>query len=154
MVDSQTPHEPQEFMILYKDHGSSKEDIKTVSIFAKDVRDAVFLFGQNIANGNIDIRITGIYKPLLESEDPWERNVQHLRVEFPPLQDSKQDDEALVLAKMIEEYMKQRFVGFGYKTTGVVSLGGFYRGDHNWDNIDEPDACVNHPNRGSGENEP
>ena len=143
---------PQEFMILYKDHGNPKEEIKTVSIFARDVRDAVFLFGQNVSNGNIDIRITGIYKPLLESEDPWERNVQHLRVEFPPLQDDKQDEEAIALAKIIEEYMKQKYIG--HKTTGVVSLAGFYRGDHNWDNVDEPNACVNYPNRGSGENEP
>lgn len=144
---------PQEFMVLYKDHGSSKEEIKTVSIFAKDVRDAVFLFGQNISKGNIDIRITGIYKPLLESEDPWERNVQHLRVEFPTLQDEDQDSEAKALAIFISDYLKKRFFGEKF-VPSVVSLGGFYRGDKNWDNVDEPNACVNHPNRGSGENEP
>ena len=142
---------PQEFMILYQDY-RKKEEMKTVKIFAEDVRGAVSLFSETIAKGDIDIQIVGIYRPLLESEDPWERNVQHLRVEFPPLQDEKQDEEAIALAKIIEEYMKQKFIG--YKTTGVVSLGGFYRGDRNWDNVDEPDACVNHPNRGSGENEP
>ena len=151
MSNLESPQESQEFMVLYKDY-RKREETKTASIFAKDVRDVIYLFGETIAKGDIDIQIVGIYRPLLESEDPWERNVQHLRVEFPPLQDEKQDEEAIALAKIIEEYMKQKFIG--YKTTGVVSLGGFYRGDRNWDNVDEPDACVNHPNRGSGENEP
>ena len=143
---------PQEFLFLYVDHNDPSMETKKASIIGKDVRDAIYLFNTTIAKGDIDIRVTGIYQPLAAELDPWERNVQHLRVEFPPLQDEKQDEEAVALAKAIEEYMKQKFIG--YKTTGVVSLGGFYRGDHNWDNVDEPDACVNHPNRGSGENEP
>lgn len=89
---------------------------------------------------------------LYEEAVQWVRNVQHLRVEFPPIQDETQDEEACVLARMIEAYMKQRFLG--YKTEGIVSLGGFYRGDHDWDNIDQQGSCVNSPNRGSGENEP
>lgn len=154
MVKTQTPH--RWYKIVYsKDENSPnfEENVQGVS-----AEDAIQILRYDREKIGQKIKILYVWQNLHPSEyeqkPDWERNVQHLRVEFPPLQDSKQDDEALVLAKMIEEYMKQRFVGFGYKTTGVVSLGGFYRGDHNWDNIDQQGSCVNFPNRGKGDNEP
>jgi len=85
----------------------------------------------------------------------WERNVQYMRVEFPPFTDEQQDKLAVELAKEIEELLTKKLAAIGPRGMKyVVSLGGFYRGDMNWDNIDEPNMCVNGPNRGSGENEP
>jgi hypothetical protein len=144
---------PQEFLFLYVDHNDPSMETKKASIIGKDVRDAMHLFNTTIAKGDIDIRVTGIYQPLAAELDPWKINVQHLRVEFPPLQDSQQDEEAEALAIFISDYLTNRFFGQKF-VPSIVSLGGFYRGDHNWDNVDEPNACVNHPNRGSGENEP
>jgi hypothetical protein len=85
----------------------------------------------------------------------WERNVQYMRVEFPPFKDEVQDKLAVELAKEIEELLTKKLATIGPRGMKyVVSLGGFYRGDMNWDNVDEPNMCVNGPNRGSGENEP
>lgn len=98
-----------------------------------------------------------------ESVDPfqfqdtsnWERNVQFMRIECPQLTDEHQDKVAGELAKEIEELVNKKMNQFLVKPRKfVVSLGGFYRGDHNWDNIDAPGSCVNGPNRGSGDNEP
>jgi hypothetical protein len=85
----------------------------------------------------------------------WERNVQYMRVEFPPFTDEQQDKLAVELAKEIEELLTKKLAAIGPRGMKyVVSLGGFYRGDMNWDNVDEPKMCVNSPTRGSGENEP
>lgn len=85
----------------------------------------------------------------------WERNVQYMRVEFPPFKDDQQDKLAVEIARDIEAILNKKLGEIGPRDMKyVVSLGGFYRGDMNWDNIDEPNMCVNSPTRGSGENEP
>lgn len=150
---------PQEFLFIYTEGGQEKK----ATVFGKNARDALYMFNTTFVKGNKGILVTGVYKQALESmeDENWERNVQILRVEFPPLQDAVQDEEAALLAKIIQEFLQQRFLGSGYRmedgrclTNGVVSLGGFYRADSNWDNIDQYGSCVNTPNRGSGDNEP
>lgn len=90
-------------------------------------------------------------------ENDWVRNVQYIRVEFPPLEDDKQEEETESLAKYIQDYMDQRFIGYIYGPLDgsfTVCTDGFMRADHNFDNIELKGSCSNYPTRGTGENEP
>jgi len=144
-------------MMVFKfRYATTNDAYAEVVILAKSQEDAYTQFKEMLPSYKVkieDVFVKIDIAHMTAEDDGWDRNVQHLRVEFPPIIDSAQDNEASLLAAHISKYMKQRFQGYrGY--TGVVSLGGFYRGDHNWDNIDQRGQCVNYPDRGSGDNEP
>ena len=91
------------------------------------------------------------------NQDEWVRNVQYIRVEFPPLEDKKQEEETESLAKHIQDYMDKRFIGYIYGPLDgsfTVCTDGFMRADHNFDNIELKGSCSNYPTRGTGDNEP
>ena len=73
----------------------------------------------------------------------WTHNVQLLRLWMPPQQD---DDHHKSLVAFNEDLQRLLVKHFG--RLSLPSYTGFYRADSNWDNIDKPDAVVNHPDRG------
>lgn len=92
-----------------------------------------------------------------EEKPDWVRNVQYIRVEFPPIEDKQQEEETEQLAKCIQNYMDQRFIGYIYGPRDgsfTVCTDGFMRADHNFDNIELNGSCSNYPTRGTGENKP
>jgi hypothetical protein len=145
-----------ELMFFKFRYSSTSSAIGEVCFWAKSPEEAYTQFKELLPSykGKIeDVFVKIDVSQMTSEDDGWDRNVQHLRVEFPTFNDNAQDKEAVLLASHITSYLKGRFEGYrGY--TGIVSLSGFYRGDHNWDNIKQQGECVNYPDRGSGDNEP
>jgi len=82
----------------------------------------------------------------------WTHNVQHIRLAFPPFTDTIHHEKLLALDARLRELLAE------LDLPSEPSYTGFYRADHNWDNIDTPGACVNHCDRGANadgiDNEP
>ena len=79
---------------------------------------------------------------MTDSDREWTHNVQIVRLELPAMEDGAHHEAMVDVAAEIGNILQRRF------GQGVVSCTGFYRADSNWDNVDTPDACVNHPTRG------
>jgi hypothetical protein len=79
-------------------------------------------------------------------------NVQHLRISFPPLGDAEHHAALVRFDARLTEVLEE--LGLSRE----VSYVGFYRADHNWDNVDTLGACVCGPDRGGNgegiDNEP
>ena len=155
MVNSQTPH--RWYKIVYskgEDSPNFEENIQSVS-----AEDAIQILRYDREKVGQKIKILYVWQNLdpseYEQKSDWERNIQFMRLEFPQLDDEVQDKIAFELGREIEALLNQKLAPMVMKKRRfVISLGGFYRGDHNWDNIDQRGSCVNYPDRGEGDNEP
>lgn len=155
MADSETAH--RWYKIVYSKGGESPNFEENVQ--GTSAEDAIQILRYDREKVGQKIKILYVWQNLLPSEyeekPEWERNVQFMRLEFPQLTDDAQDKVAIELGKEIEELLNKKLAPMLLrKRHFVVSLGGFYRGDHNWDNIDQRGSCVNYPDRGEGDNEP
>ena len=120
---------------------------------------SVWIMIKEFTGGKMDDNKTAhnLHPSEYEEEPDWVRNVQYIRVEFPPLEDKKQEEETDSLARHIEEYMYQKFRGSIYGSLDgslVVCTDGFMRADQNFDNIELKGSCTNYHTRGTGDNEP
>lgn len=148
----------KQFLIKFSDVSVPHIQVQYVDIYTESLEKAHILFREMFPSEHI--KIESIYESVREkfvsicpTEMGWVRNIQLLRVEFPILSDSVQDNETRLLVESCEKYLRNRFAG-EITDKLIVCSDGFFRADYNWDNIDEPNRCVNRPTRGSGENEP
>lgn len=96
--------------------------------------------------------VKGIFEGVDIAEDEqkkWVRNVQLMRIETPPLMDADHDKFVIELRQRVKYFLWERFA-----VDLEVCTDGFYRGNHDWDNIDTLGACINGADRGSGDNRP
>ena len=82
----------------------------------------------------------------------WTHNVQILRLAFPPFSDHLHHEKLVDFNRDLEALL------VSHDMPRDVSYLGFYRANSDWDNIDQPGSCINHPNRGKAadgiDNEP
>jgi hypothetical protein len=120
-----------------------------LEIYASSKNEAISRFFSLFTNKQVFI--TGVFEQtecghIHHPDSNWFGNVQSVRIMFPPLEDLDQDAEAELLTLHLQEYINSTYKK---KLNVCVSLGGFYRADKDWDNIDSPEVY-----RGSGNNRP
>jgi hypothetical protein len=81
--------------------------------------------------------------PWRKDAPKWVRNVQFMRLSFPPVRDEMHHDMLVALEKRMQAIVDELGI------SSEISCNGFYRADSDWDNIGDPDACWNSPDRGS-----
>lgn len=90
--------------------------------------------------------------PWRKAAPRWSHNVQLIRLAFPPCTDTVHHAKLLAFDARVRELLAE------LDLPSEPSYLGFYRANADWDNIDQPTACVNHCDRGSNsdglDNEP
>lgn len=90
--------------------------------------------------------------PWRKAAPRWTHNVQIVRLAFPPFTDTVHHAKLVAFNKDLEDLLAK------HDLPREPSYVGFYRANSDWDNIDFPKSCANHPNRGANadgvDNEP
>jgi hypothetical protein len=91
--------------------------------------------------------------PWRKSMPAWSHNVQLVRLWMPPQMDAPHHKSLVAFDKDLQKLLVTHF-----GNSAISSYIGFYRSNHDWDNIETPNACINNPLRGSNkdgvDNEP
>jgi len=88
---------------------------------------------------------------MADSQTPhsdWTHNVQMVRLWMPPREDGDHHKSLVNFSKDLDKLLYEWF-----GPEAIASFTGFYRANKDWDNVDTPDACLNHPDRGDNTEE-
>ena len=77
----------------------------------------------------------------------WSHNVQLVRLWMPPQMDAPHHKALADFDKDLQQLLTKHF-----GNSSTPSYTGFYRANHDWDNIGTPGACINHADRGDNKN--